>query len=186
MKHFSAFLDIRRRKGQPSILAWKMSWTEEAGGLQLMRSQRVGHNWATEDRYNWGDTKIRLITSTPENIYLKNRSASPPTTRKNRVPKFCSPPWAPFRECWKPAAAAVHDLIPVEGDSKHPGQAPLCSWLHILAPGRGSLGPWWLPIVSLHHLLCILGSQYLNPKHHYWSILTQAFLPQTFSVPNWL
>ena len=26
-----------------SILAWKMSWTEEPGGLQSMGSQRVGH-----------------------------------------------------------------------------------------------------------------------------------------------
>ena len=29
---------------QSSILAWKISWTEEPGGLQLMGSQRVGHN----------------------------------------------------------------------------------------------------------------------------------------------
>ena len=29
------------------ILAWKISWTEEPGGLQSMRSQRVGHDWAT-------------------------------------------------------------------------------------------------------------------------------------------
>ena len=27
-----------------SILAWKISWTEEAGGLQSMGSQRVGDN----------------------------------------------------------------------------------------------------------------------------------------------
>ena len=27
-----------------SILAWKIPWTEEAGGLQSMGSQRVGHN----------------------------------------------------------------------------------------------------------------------------------------------
>ena len=27
-----------------SILAWKISWTEESGGLQSMGSQRVGHN----------------------------------------------------------------------------------------------------------------------------------------------
>ena len=30
-----------------SILAWRIPWTEEPGGLQSMRSQRVGHNWAT-------------------------------------------------------------------------------------------------------------------------------------------
>ena len=27
-----------------SILAWKIAWTEEPGGLQSMGSQRVGHN----------------------------------------------------------------------------------------------------------------------------------------------
>ena len=35
-----------------SILAWKMQWTEEPGGvpwpLQSMGSQRVKHDWATE------------------------------------------------------------------------------------------------------------------------------------------
>ena len=30
-----------------SILAWRIPWTEELGGLQSMGSQRVGHNWAT-------------------------------------------------------------------------------------------------------------------------------------------
>ena len=30
-----------------SILAWKISWTEEPGGLQLMGLQRVGHDWVT-------------------------------------------------------------------------------------------------------------------------------------------
>ena len=29
-----------------SILAWKLPWTEEPGGLQSMGSQRVGHDWA--------------------------------------------------------------------------------------------------------------------------------------------
>ena len=30
-----------------SILAWRIPWTEEPGGLQSMGSQRVGHNRAT-------------------------------------------------------------------------------------------------------------------------------------------
>ena len=28
----------------PSILTWRIPWTEEPGGLQSMESQRVGHN----------------------------------------------------------------------------------------------------------------------------------------------
>ena len=30
-----------------NILAWKITWTEEPGGLQSMGLQRVGHDWAT-------------------------------------------------------------------------------------------------------------------------------------------
>ena len=30
-----------------SIFAWRIPWTEEAGGLQSMGLQRVGHDWAT-------------------------------------------------------------------------------------------------------------------------------------------
>ena len=38
-----------------SILAREIPWTEEPGELQSMGSQRVGHNWATEQ-------KQRLLT----------------------------------------------------------------------------------------------------------------------------
>ena len=31
-----------------SILAWRIPWTEEPGGLQSTGSQRVGHDWTTE------------------------------------------------------------------------------------------------------------------------------------------
>ena len=30
-----------------SILAWKIPWTEESGGLQSMGLQRVGQDWVT-------------------------------------------------------------------------------------------------------------------------------------------
>ena len=33
-----------------SILAWRIPWTEESGGLQSMGSQRVGHNLATKQQ----------------------------------------------------------------------------------------------------------------------------------------
>ena len=31
-----------------SILAWRIPWTEEPGGLQSMGLQRVGHAWVTK------------------------------------------------------------------------------------------------------------------------------------------
>ena len=34
----------KRMATHSSILAWRIPWTEEPGGLQSMGSQRVGHN----------------------------------------------------------------------------------------------------------------------------------------------
>ena len=34
-----------------SILAWSISWTEEAGKLQSISTQRFGHNWVTKHTY---------------------------------------------------------------------------------------------------------------------------------------
>ena len=53
-----------------SILAWKIPWTEEPGGLQSRGSQRVWHDWATslslsqgkQSRRGWGgEGIIRVI-----------------------------------------------------------------------------------------------------------------------------
>ena len=32
-----------------SLLAWEIPWTKEPGGLQYMGSQRVGHDWVTNN-----------------------------------------------------------------------------------------------------------------------------------------
>ena len=40
-----------------SILAWRIPWAEESGGLQSMGTQRVGHDWATNT--------VSLFTHTP-------------------------------------------------------------------------------------------------------------------------
>ena len=42
-----------------SILAWKISWTKEPGGLQSMGSQRVGHDWATNTYYSFLNVSTR-------------------------------------------------------------------------------------------------------------------------------
>ena len=34
----------KRMATHSSILAWKIPWTEEPGGLQSIRSQKVGHD----------------------------------------------------------------------------------------------------------------------------------------------
>ena len=35
-----------------SILAWEIPWSEEPGGLQSMRSQRVVHDWVS-NTFTW-------------------------------------------------------------------------------------------------------------------------------------
>ena len=43
-----------------SILAWRISWVEEPGGLQSMGSQRVGHDWATSLHFVYSEALIIL------------------------------------------------------------------------------------------------------------------------------
>ena len=42
-----------------SILAWRIPWTEEPGGLQSMGWQRVRHNWVT-NTFTYHISRIRL------------------------------------------------------------------------------------------------------------------------------
>ena len=44
-----------------SILAWRIPWTEEAGGLQPMGSQRVRHNWAINSTTGGWKSKIKVL-----------------------------------------------------------------------------------------------------------------------------
>ena len=47
-----------------SVLAWRIPWTEEPGGLQSMGSQRVRHDWATSlsfYAYNYRSLGLVLI-----------------------------------------------------------------------------------------------------------------------------
>ena len=41
------------------ILAWRIPWTEEPGGLQSMGSQRVRHDWATKEHQS-SNTEIQI------------------------------------------------------------------------------------------------------------------------------
>ena len=43
-----------------SILAWRIPWTEEPGGLQSMGSQRVGYDWVTN---TFTFLQLKLTTS---------------------------------------------------------------------------------------------------------------------------
>ena len=55
--------DPRRRATHSSILAWRIPWTEEPGGLWSMGSQRVGDDWSD---LAWAHTHRTII-----NYFLK-------------------------------------------------------------------------------------------------------------------
>ena len=46
-----------------SILAWRIPWTEEPGGLQSMGSQRVGHIWSDDSARRRFLLLERILTS---------------------------------------------------------------------------------------------------------------------------
>ena len=48
-----------------SILAWRIPWMEEIGGLQSMGFQRVRHDWATSLHFN-------IPTLLPNRIYINS------------------------------------------------------------------------------------------------------------------
>ena len=51
-----------------SILAWRIPWTREPGGLQSTGSQRVGHDWATS--FSVSD-QSRIVSPCLFNLYAE-------------------------------------------------------------------------------------------------------------------
>ena len=50
----------KRMATHSSILAWRILWTEEPGGLQFMASQRVGHDRVTNTSHCYGIDAVRF------------------------------------------------------------------------------------------------------------------------------
>ena len=77
--HFGTTME-KRMATHSSILAWRIPWTEEPGGLQSMGWQRVGHNWVTFTHslthpyancclYSFG----HILTKTLHACYIKSK-----------------------------------------------------------------------------------------------------------------
>ena len=61
-----------------SILAWRITWTEDPGGLQSMSSQRIRHNWMR----NWTERIYQnTYTGFPGGTVVKNLLANAGDTR---------------------------------------------------------------------------------------------------------
>ena len=68
----------REMATQSSILAWRIPWTEEPGGLQSTGSQRVGHNWVTKHEERHKDKWLVLE-------YLKHNLQEYPPEAERRI-----------------------------------------------------------------------------------------------------
>ena len=93
-----------------SILAWKISWTEEPGGLQSMGSQRVGHDWVTN---------TTLLASVHSSAAAKLLQSCPTLCD----PMDCSPPVSSLHGILQ---ARILDGLPCPppGDLPDPGIEP--------------------------------------------------------------
>ena len=53
-----------------SILAWRLLWPEEPGGLQSIGSHRIRHNWEPEDAAHSAIKRINIDTMPEINIRI--------------------------------------------------------------------------------------------------------------------
>ena len=53
MEYYSAIKRMNPGVGKDSILAWKIPWTVEPGGLQSMELQRIGHDFTLTQKKQW-------------------------------------------------------------------------------------------------------------------------------------
>ena len=53
-----------------SVLAWKISWTEEPGRLQSMGSQRVRHDWVCTPHDYYHSVSYKLTLIMPQNYHF--------------------------------------------------------------------------------------------------------------------
>ena len=51
----------KRMANHSSILAWRIPWTEERGGLQSIRSQRVRHDWTTSTHKTYKSVIVQVF-----------------------------------------------------------------------------------------------------------------------------
>ena len=73
-----------------SILTWKISGTEEPGGLQSMGSQRIGYNLATEHLYAIQFTHLKR-TSQWFLLYSQSCATTTPILEHSHHPHIETP-----------------------------------------------------------------------------------------------
>ena len=96
-----------------SILAWRIQWTEEPGGLQSMGSQRVvRHDWVTSLSKQWfkGFPQVELV--------VKNPPANVGDNKRCRIDSWVGK--IPWRREWLPTLV----LLPRESQGQRSLTSP--------------------------------------------------------------
>ena len=80
-----------------SILAWKIPWAEEPGGLQSVGSQRVRHDWATN---TFSIRGVRKLAGKDQGAFCNSYNGA---SQFQRWPWFWAPllwPWCKASHLW--------------------------------------------------------------------------------------
>ena len=116
-----------------SILAWRIPWTEEPGGLQSMGSQRHGHDWVTNITQEEGICSLKHLPSIAQQgwgllSYKVSHGQLLPTG-----PRFLlslewwllthCPPWAHYRLF---QLLLIFRALPLLSISQNPETSPGC------------------------------------------------------------
>ena len=125
-----------------SILAGRIPWTEEPGGLQSMGSQRVGNDWATH-------TRGRKVICTK--VGSCKTSWSSPQPSNNHTPMTGSSPNPPQQlplgreRRWRTKSSSIRNILLLSFKKKNLKQTAQYLWI----PGSG---PW---VLGAHTLLSV-------------------------------
>ena len=75
-----------------SILAWRVPWTEEPGGLQSMGSQRIRHDWTTNTFFLL--TVVFITPLCPQTSHIELKLHLQMWWQKDWIKEFKNPPSA--------------------------------------------------------------------------------------------
>ena len=166
-----------------SILAWRIPWTEELGGLQSMGSQRVGHDWVTS--VSWQTLNLLshdCLAHSPSavgtrdfHIHTNLTQTLGHSPRRQLTKNFLGSSWSEFDfdsfvfgrwDLGKPMSVALSSLI-TPPNSLGLSQFPLS--LSFLREAEVSLphlvGPCWSPPAP-----CLVLAGPLPPSSESWAL----------------
>ena len=152
-----------------STLAWKIPWTEEAGGLQSMGSLRVGHDWATSLSRIGERNGNPLQCSCLENP-RDGGAWWLPSTRSDRV----GHDWSDLAIA---AATNKSQKFPFQGSSR-------VIWVSYWKPSGAHGEPCWclgtIHVSCMHALCSVMSDSFATP----WTITRQTPLSMEFLYPS--